>query len=200
MIKGDSIEYDILELACDSLKSKKLFTCEIGVREGEGSKIILEKFKDRDHWHIGIDPYGNILYKHFDQQDKMLWNGKPNPPRYSNSMKGKLIKDLSEYDNFSLYQMEDEEFFNKFCDGVPIYRETKEVINKYDLVFFDGPHTTLSVLKEAIFFADRSHAGTVFIFDDYTWYNMDLILKVIVNEYGFMLLKQGKNKIALKRN
>ena len=27
-----------------------------------------------------------------------------------------------------------------------------------------------------------------------------LVLKIIVNEYGFMLLKQGKNKISLKRN
>ena len=27
-----------------------------------------------------------------------------------------------------------------------------------------------------------------------------LVLKIIVNQYGFMLLKQGKNKISLKRN
>jgi hypothetical protein len=26
------------------------------------------------------------------------------------------------------------------------------------------------------------------------------VLKIIVNEFGFMLLKQGKNKISLKRN
>ena len=36
--------------------------------------------------------------------------------------------------------------------------------------------------------------------NDYPKYNMDLILRVIVNDYGFMLLKQGKNKISLKRN
>jgi hypothetical protein len=51
-----------------------------------------------------------------------------------------------------------------------------------------------------MFFAQRSHAGTVFVFDDYPKFDMDLILKIIVNDYGFMLLKQGKNKIALKRN
>ena len=54
--------------------------------------------------------------------------------------------------------------------------------------------------EEAVFFAERSHAGTVFVFDDYPKYDMDTILKIIVNEYGFMLLKQGKNKISLKRN
>ena len=31
MIKGDSIEYDILELACDSLKSKKLLFLAIAI-------------------------------------------------------------------------------------------------------------------------------------------------------------------------
>jgi len=28
---------------------------------------------------------------------------------------------------------------------------------------------------------------------------MDAVLKIIVNEYGFQLLKQGKSKISLKR-
>jgi len=42
MIQGDSIEYDMLKLACDSLTGDDLFTCEIGVRQGEGSKIISE--------------------------------------------------------------------------------------------------------------------------------------------------------------
>jgi hypothetical protein len=96
--------------------------------------------------------------------------------------------------------MGDDEFMKRFHDGVPIYRNEKEVINKYDLVHFDGPHKTIDVLKEVLFFAERSKPGTVFIFDDYPKYNMDLILKVIVNDYGFMLLKQGKNKISLKRN
>ena len=29
---------------------------------------------------------------------------------------------------------------------------------------------------------------------------MDAVLKIIVNDYGFMPLKQGKNKFSLKRN
>ena len=40
----------------------------------------------------------------------------------------------------------------------------------------------------------------MFVFDDYPKFDMDAVLKIIVNEYGFMLLKQGKNKISLKRN
>ena len=114
-------------------------------------------------------------------------------------MKQQLIKDL-DYPNFTLYQLGDDEFMKRFEDGVPIYRDKKEIKTKYDLVHFDGPHKTYRCIKEAIFFGERSHAGTVFVFDDYPKFDMDAVLKIIVNEYGFMLLKQGKNKISLKRN
>jgi hypothetical protein len=177
MIQGDSTEYEILEQACKTL-GDDLFTAEIGVRQGAGSKVILDSLKDKKHWHIGIDPYGNLDYEHYDGSGSYT----------------------CDYTNFTLFSMGDDEFMKRFHDGVPIYREKKELINNYDLVHFDGPHKTVDVLKEVMFFAQRSRAGTVFVFDDYPKFDMDLILKIIVNDYGFMLLKQGKNKIALKRN
>ena len=191
MIQGDSTEYEILEQACKTL-GDDLFTAEIGVRQGAGSKVILDSLKDKKHWHIGIDPYGNLNYEHYDGSGSYTCD-------YTNSMKLQLIKDI-DYENFTLFSMGDDEFMKRFHDGVPIYREKKELINNYDLVHFDGPHKTVDVLKEVMFFAQRSRAGTVFVFDDYPKFDMDLILKIIVNDYGFMLLKQGKNKIALKRN
>jgi len=192
MIRGDSTEYEILEEACKSLEGDDLFTAEIGVREGQGSKIILDSFVSKKHWHIGIDPYGNLNYQHYDSSSSYVCD-------YTNEMKLQLLKDLS-YPNFTLFSLGDDEFMERFHDGVPIYRDKKEIRNQYDLVHFDGPHKSLDVIKEAIFFAERSKAGTVFIFDDYPKYNMDSILKIIVNDFGFMLLKQGKNKISLKRN
>lgn len=191
MIQGDSTEYEILEQACKTL-GDDLFTAEIGVRQGAGTKIILDSLKDKKHWHIGIDPYGNLNYQHYDNSESYTCD-------YTNSMKLQLIKDI-DFQNFTLFPMGDDEFMKRFHDGVPIYREKKELINNYDLVHFDGPHKTVDVLKEVMFFAQRSRAGTVFVFDDYPKFDMDLILKIIVNDYGFMLLKQGKNKIALKRN
>ena len=192
MIQGDSTEYEILEEACKSLDNDDLFTAEIGVRQGKGTEIILNQLVFKKHWHIGIDPYGNLNYEHYDNSGAYTCD-------YTNDMKLQLIKDIN-YKNFTLFPMGDDEFMKRFHDGVPIYRDKKEIRNKYDLVHFDGPHKTYDVVKEAMFFAERSHAGTVFVFDDYPKYDMDLILKVIVNEFGFMLLKQGKNKIALKRN
>jgi hypothetical protein len=192
MIQGDSTEYEILKEACKSLDNDDLFTAEIGVRQGKGTEIILNQLVFKKHWHIGIDPYGNLNYEHYDNSGSYTCD-------YTNDMKLQLIKDIN-YKNFTLFPMGDDEFMKRFYDGVPIYRDKKEIRNKYDLVHFDGPHKTYDVVKEAMFFAERSHAGTVFVFDDYPKYDMDLILKVIVNEFGFMLLKQGKNKIALKRN
>jgi len=191
MIAGDSKEYEILVEACESLTTDNLLTAEIGVRQGLGSKLILEHLKHKKHWHIGIDPYGNLSYKHFDGKPSIVCN-------YTNSMKLELVKDL-DYENFTLFSMGDDEFMKRFPDGVPIYREKKEIINIYDLVHFDGPHKTIDVIKEAIFFGERSKPGTVFVFDDYAYYDMDAVLKIIVNEFSFMLLKQGKSKIALKR-
>jgi len=191
MIEGDSIEYEIIQESCATL-GDNLLTIEIGVREGKGSATILDSLKNKKHWHIGVDPYGNLNYEHYDNAGLITCD-------YTNSMRLNLIKSMN-YENFTLLSMGDDEFMKRFSDGVPIYRDKKELINKYDLVHFDGPHKTIDVMKEVIFFAERSHAGTVFIFDDYPKFNMDLILKVIVNEFGFMLLKQGKNKISLKRN
>ena len=192
MIQGDSTEYEILKEACKTLDTDDLFTAEIGVRQGQGSKIILDELIFKKHWHIGIDPYGNLDYQHYDESSSYTCD-------YTNSMKLQLIKDI-DYENFTLFPMGDDEFMKRFFDGVPIYREKKELINKYDLVHFDGPHKTVDVIKEVIFFGERSHAGTVFVFDDYPKFDMDTVLKIIVNQYGFMLLKQGKNKISLKRN
>jgi hypothetical protein len=199
MIQGDSTEYEILKEACKTLDTDDLFTAEIGVRQGQGSKIILDELIFKKHWHIGVDPYGDIKYSHYDNDEKIKWNGDSTPPTYPNSMKQQLIKDL-DYPNFTLYQLGDDEFMKRFEDGVPIYRDKKQIKTKYDLVHFDGPHKTYDVIKEAMFFGERSHKGTVFVFDDYPTFDMDAVLKIIVNEFGFMLLKQGKNKISLKRN
>jgi hypothetical protein len=192
MIKGDSTEYEILKEACESLEDNNLFTIEIGVRQGAGTKIILDTLKDKNHWHLGVDPYGNLNYEHYDDSGAYTCD-------YTNSMKLQLIKDI-DYENFTLFPMGDDEFMKRFHDGVPIYKNEKEFINKYDLVHFDGPHKTIDVLKEVLFFAERSRPGTVFVFDDYPKFDMDFVLKIIVNEFGFLLLKQGKNKISLKRN
>jgi len=191
-IAGDSVEYEILKNACTHVKGDNLLTCEIGVREGLGSQIILASFKNKLHWHIGIDPYGNINYEHYDEAGKVQYD-------YTNQMRLKLLQDL-DYPNFTLFTLEDTEFFKRFADGIPIYREKKVILTHYDLVHFDGPHRTTDVLNEVIFFTSRAKKNCVFIFDDYPKYNMSLIWDMLKNYYHFNVIERGKNKIVFQKH
>ena len=59
-IRGDSTEYDLLKKWCETLpffeEPKSVTTCEIGVREGLGSQVIMMGLKKR----IGNKPYEHI--------------------------------------------------------------------------------------------------------------------------------------------
>ena len=48
---------------------------EIGVRRGLGSKIIMDNLKN-NYFHIGVDPYGDRVYQHFDNDANSKWNGR----------------------------------------------------------------------------------------------------------------------------
>ena len=104
MIQGDSTEYEIIKEACATL-GDNLLTAEIGVRQGKGTLTILDSLKDKNHWHIGIDPYGNLNYEHYDNSGEYTCD-------YTNSMRLNLIKDMN-YENFTLFPMGDDEFMKR---------------------------------------------------------------------------------------
>jgi hypothetical protein len=188
MIRGDSKDYNLLDNWVRSLKIKtdKVLTCEIGVREGLGSKIIMDGVRGirgqatGGYMHIGIDPYGNLKYQHYD-------NSPAYTADYTNEMRLQLEKDLSDYKEFKLFHMTDKEFMRRYSDYGP-----------FNLVHFDGPHMTRHVLNEAIFFAERSEQYTKFIFDDFKGYNMTLIAEAL-EYYGFKTIDKGENKICLEK-
>ena len=215
MIKGDSGDYNLLAKWVGEMNPKDFYlTLEIGVREGYGSHVIMETLKklNRDHFHIGIDPYGDITYTHVDPQEGMVprWtdfdgnilyneDGSFKTPTYPNSMKQTFLSAFKHHENFMLYQLDDYEFFNSFGHGVPVYRKGQKVfITKYDFVHFDGPHTTKAVLSEALFFAVRSNPGARFVFDDVDTYNMKLIQEAL-SYYDFYLIGSGERKKCLEK-
>ena len=214
MIGGDSVEYSLLAKWTDQLNvvaKDFITTVEIGVREGYGSHVICEVIKG-PHVHIGIDPYGDIVYRHLDPMEGYIpyWTdfdgnklldekGKPKTPTYPNSMKDTFNKSFKYHEKTVLFQLEDTEYMNAFGNGVPIYRNgNKKLVNQYDLVFFDGPHTTEAVMREATWFANRSRKGTRFIFDDIDTYRMDLIAHALTFD-GFKTIETGESKICLER-
>ena len=191
MIQGDSIEYDLLAKWAD-FDCKGDYSCEIGVRDGMGSKIIMDNIKN-NFMHIGVDPYGDRVYQHIDNQENCQWDGleKGVAPTYSDTIRDKLLTDFKSYRNqgkFHLANMTDTLFMIH-----PDYTE-----KKYAFVHFDGPHMTRDVLTEAVWFANRAADNSRFIFDDYPNYDMDKI-SMVLGYWNFKTVKAGINKILLEK-
>ena len=179
-IAGDSCEYNLLTKWSKDFDCQGFSTCEIGVRAGLGSKIIMDNCKN-SLIHIGIDPYGNLKYQHYD-------NESPYTSDYTDEMRDKLLEDMAQYGSkFQLANMKDYEFMAQ-----PEYNTT------YAFVHFDGPHKTENVLTESIWFANHIPNKARFVFDDYPKYNMQLV-RDCLKPFGFEILESGDNKICLEK-
>jgi hypothetical protein len=168
----DGENYEVLYDAAQRIVHIKGMTCEIGVRAGGSSKIIIDGIMASNpvgiRTHIGIDPYGSIDYKYNDTE--IVENA------YENKYRDVAIPALFRYCagskvNFQFYQMTDTQYMKRFADGVPVYLGGKEYeLNTYALVYFDGPHATEDVMKETVFFNERAPKGAVFVYDDVSFY------------------------------
>ena len=182
MIKGDSIEYDLLAKWAD-FDCNGYYSCEIGVRDGMGSKTIMDNIKN-NYMHIGVDPYANLRYQHYDNSHSYTAD-------YTDEMRDTMLNDLKEYRNngkFHLANMPDKSFMTS-----AMYYD-----NVFAFVHFDGPHMTKDVITEAVWFANKSAPNTRFVFDDYHHYKMDQIALILGN-WNFKTIEAGRNKIMLEK-
>jgi hypothetical protein len=184
MIRGDSSDYDLLDKWTKGFDCQGYKTCEIGVREGLGSKIIMDNVVN-SYIHVGVDPYGNLKYQHYDDTGAYTCD-------YTDDMRDTMLNDFKPYRNqgkFTLCNMTDTKFMN----------DTEHRHSTFAFVHFDGPHMTKDVMTEAVWFANRSVKGTRFVFDDYKKYNTALIAQVL-EFYNFKVIESGKNKCLLEKN
>ena len=199
MIEGDSKDYNLLTQAAERVSNvetkQPLLTAEIGVRRGLGTKIILEYTRPINsglHFHIGIDPYGDLKYPHSDK-------GEPVVLDYNSKMKSEHLTDFADKENYQFINLTDMKFFEKYFNGVVFYDHGKEYhLNTYHLVHFDGPHITPAVVAETVFFAQRSVVGSVFIFDDWQTYDSQLV-KDVAASFGFEFITNGERKMIMER-
>tara|TARA_R110001592_G_scaffold57326_4_gene174329 strand:- start:89 stop:673 length:585 start_codon:yes stop_codon:yes gene_type:complete len=193
MIRGDSDEYNLLEKWSKDFDCQGHYSCEIGVREGKGSQIIIDNVVN-NYFHIGVDPYNDLKYKHFDHDEHLYWEKTKDgrPPTYPNSMRDQMIEDFADYTRRGKYH-----FVNKTDTDFMDHNEYKKMI--FAFVMFDGPHTTKDVLKEAIWFADRSAKNTRFVFDDHEYYRMDIISHILTY-WNFKTIESSTNKILLEKH
>jgi len=192
MIRGDSTDYDLLEKWTKGFDCQGYKTCEIGVREGLGSKIIMDNVVN-NYIHVGVDPYGDLEYQHCDDQADRIWQGfeRGVAPTYPDSMRDQMLYDFKPYRNqgkFTLCNMTDTKFMN----------DTEHRHSTFAFVHFDGPHMTKDVLTEAIWFANRSAPHTRFVFDDHDTYEMSTIAHALTF-FGFKTKEMGENKCLMER-
>jgi len=193
MITGDSSEYEFFDEAIQLLKNPIGVSVEIGVRRGMGTKCIIDAYRKYHPGiklkHLGIDPYGDIIYRTADSD----LGGRLD---YTNKMKQEALLDLiKEYPEFNFINLEDSEFFKRFADGYPVYDNEKKLLTQYEIVHFDGPHDTESVMNEVNFFVERKPEQCVYIFDDIDTHDIDRIGEHLIWN-GFKEIKKGNRKIV----
>jgi hypothetical protein len=191
MITGDSREYEFFDEAIKLLKNPIGVSVEIGVRRGMGTKCIIDAYRKYHPSiqlkHLGIDPYGNILYRTSDKDKGVRLD-------YTNKMKQEaLLAIIKDYPEFNFVNLEDLEFFKRYADGYPIYDFEKKLLTQYETVHFDGPHDTESVMNEVNFFLKRKPKQCVYIFDDIDTHDIDKIGKHLIN-HSFKEFKKGERK------
>lgn len=170
-ILGDSSDYDVLERAAKRVKGVEGLVLEIGVRRGAGIFSIMKAMIENDDFKrkfIGVDPYG---HQRADWTNAMKCDAKRN--LYAYAWEKKI--------DFTLLELEDIEFFDRFKNGIPIYNrvrwdtkgyvpednEWKELVNKYSIVHLDGPHRLEDVILETNWLLDgRLNIGSVVVYDD----------------------------------
>jgi len=190
MIETDSGESELLKKWSKDFDCQGYYSCEIGIRKGGSSKIIMDNVKN-NFLHIGVDPYGDRIYEHFDKGTGFKHVSGVSPT-YPDSMRDEMLKDFQSYldsGKFCFHNITDTDFMKHRA-----YNHSK-----FAFVMLDGPHTTNHVLTEAVWFANKSAPRCRIVFDDWFTYNMQLISDAL-KYFGFETIESGKNKWLMEKN
>ena len=197
MIKGDSSEYHLITKHIGKLNiDRATLTCEIGLREGLGSKIIMDAVREHKpnlYKHVAIDPYNNLSYEHYDNEGSVVAG-------YTEEMKQKTVSYLYQnYPEFDFYHMTDDYYFRTMGEGHQLgLFNNMMLFGLYKVVHFDGPHTTEAVIQELNFFIPRSETKALFIIDDYKDLRMGIVDMLLLT-YNFKVVEEGENKIIYQK-
>ena len=197
IIKGDSTEYHLITEQIGKLKLDQVtLTCEIGLREGLGSKIIMDAILDSKpklYKHIAVDPYNNLSYEHYDNEGSVVAG-------YTEEMKQKTVHYLYQnYPEFDFFHMTDDYYFKTMGEGHQFVLNQQLVLfGLYQVVHLDGPHTTKAVIDELSFFIPRMASKGLIIIDDYTDLQMGIV-DMLLKTYNFNVAVKGDNKIIYQK-
>jgi hypothetical protein len=188
--------YEIMTQHIKTLKGVEGLSCEVGLRRGGGTKVILDSFMENEdkRVHICMDPYGNIIYNDIVG---------PHRSDYTDDMKNETLAELYRYAfdnriNILFFNMEDSEFYRRFTDGVPVYDQEKKMMNTYCFVHIDGQHDLESVRLAANFFIPRMSIRGLLVFDNTDHYDHGPIHDLMLNN-KFIMVDDVLNRKLYKR-
>ncbi|MGV7234721.1 MAG: class I SAM-dependent methyltransferase [Nitrosomonadaceae bacterium] len=198
-LPGDSKDYDLITRAIQAIpENKNGMTCEIGLRQGGGTRFIMDALAKSSlpfKVHVAVDPYGNIVYARKEGVDRRM--------DYTNHMRDESLGYIYQYAmkvgiNFVFINLEDTEFFNRYSDGVPVYSDNKHLLSEYIFVHFDGPHQLHLIVNEFVWFNERMTTGSTIVFDDVSGYDHDTVEKDILKA-GWNLLEKTPRKASYQK-
>jgi hypothetical protein len=200
ILPTDSTEYELLREAAALGAGVPGMGCELGVRRGGGSRMIMDEFIKAGVYknHVMVDPWGDIDYLTNEKLVRHTYTD------YTNEMRNVCMVELySHYMtkpvNPIVIMLEDSEFFKRYADGVPCYNDKGKVLETaYCMVHLDGPHDSTVVNTEVDFFAPRMNPGAMLVCDDTNlyahWENSHPHILQNFDEY-----KRGNRKIVYRR-
>jgi|TARA_R100001163_G_C5065806_1_gene203871 hypothetical protein len=198
MIQGDSEEYNLITKHIKKIKiDRATLTCEIGLREGLGTKTIMDAVRlqePRLYKHIAVDPYGNLAYQHYDNPDNIIAAG------YDSEMMQRTVTELyKNYPEFNFFHMTDDYYFKTMGEGHQfVFEKQLMIFGLYKVVHLDGPHTTKDVLNELVFFIPRMEIDSLIIIDDYQLISLGIV-DMLLRTYNFKVAEKGDSKIIYKK-
>lgn len=196
MLPGDSTDYSLLIEAARRTTVLGL-VCEVGCRLGGGIQAIIDGLQS-PRVIVSIDPYGDIEYKHSDHTPSLYNCG------YDREMMVQAMTTIpaachAKGHLWIPFIMEDQEFFKRFEDGVPVYQTGKFTVNDYALVHLDGPHRTDLVVSETVFFSQRVPTGGAIVYDNWEMYFDNEKVSEALRWQGFELEAKGGEKAVWRK-
>lgn len=195
MIEGDSGEYEFLTEAVELSREVPGMCCEIGLRLGLGTKMIIDAcaIYRPSTTVISIDPYGSIKYIGREHMGEIRLD-------YTNDMGKTCMTNMSAYvmDKPVFWQpwkMTSDRYFKICADGVELYELETTLCNKYAMVHLDGVHTVKAISEEVIWFNVRMDSGATIVVDDVTIDFVDIKpIQKLFTELGWNEIKMGNKK------
>lgn len=195
----DSGEYEILQEAAREARAVDGISIEIGLREGGASQMMIEALTDPAigaRVHVAVDPYGGLPYEW--QQDAIAgWVYDDRMRDVALSKLHNMVSGGKNNVNFIFFNLTDDQFFNRFGDGVPVYHSGEEqIMTVYSIAHLDAVHSVEAITAQIEFFDPRMVPGSLIVIDDITdFYDTDAVEKVLFDK-GFTIFKKGTKKGA----